>query len=152
VTILEQVLAEGAATGLISQQSLALVYLGEALLLTGHEQEALERANEALQFATARHERGYEAFALRLVGDVIARRTPPHSQAEAAYREALRLASTLGMRPLAAHCHLALGELYQHTGAREQSRDHFATAAALYRELGMVRWVRRAEGAYAKEG
>jgi tetratricopeptide (TPR) repeat protein len=152
VPLLEQSLAEGAASGLTSQESLTMVYLGEALLVSGREQEALERATEALRLAVARHERGYKAFALRLLGDIAARRDSADSQAESAYREALRLAGDLGMRPLAAHCQLALGELYRRTGARDRSRQCLATAAALYDELGVARWLGRAEAAVAEDG
>jgi hypothetical protein len=56
------------------------------------------------------------------------------------------------MRPLSAHCHVALAELYQRTGAGQQSRDHLADAVALYRELGMAHWLRQAERAYTEEG
>ena len=51
-------------------------------------------------------ERGYEAHALRFLGEVAAQRQPPQvAQAEAYYRQALALAEELGMRPLQAHCH-----------------------------------------------
>ena len=58
-------------------------------------------------------ERGHQAYALRLLGEIAARREPPEvEQAEAHYRQALALAEELGMRPLQAHCHLGLGTLY----------------------------------------
>ena len=40
----------------------------------------------------------------------------PAEDAEGYYREALALASQLGMRPLVAHCHLGLGTLASRTG------------------------------------
>ena len=49
------------------------------------------------------------------------------------------------MRPLAAHCHLGLGELYRRTGQREQAREHLTTAATMYREMGMGSWLAQAE-------
>jgi hypothetical protein len=49
------------------------------------------------------------------------------------------------MRPLVAHCHLGLGRLSQRTGKREQAREHFATATAMYREMNMPFWLKQAE-------
>ena len=129
-----------------------MTYLGEALRLAGHDAEASERATAALRLARARNERGYEAFALRLLGDIAARQDPPGDQAAASYREALHLANNLGMRPLMAHCHLGLGTLLRRTGERSQARDQLAAAASHYRELGMARWLEQAEAALATEG
>jgi hypothetical protein len=39
----------------------------------------------------------------------------------ARYREPLKLATELGMRPLVAHGHLGLGKLYRRTDKREQA-------------------------------
>jgi hypothetical protein len=41
---------------------------------------------------------------------------PDVETAESHDRQALALASELGMRPLVAHCHLGLGKLYRRTG------------------------------------
>ena len=65
--------------------------------------------------------------------------------AEGYYREALALATELGMRPLVAHCHLGLGKLYRRTGQREQAQEHLTTATTMYREMGMTYWVEQAE-------
>jgi hypothetical protein len=56
-----------------------------------------------------------EAWALRLLGEIAARRDPPE-HADGHYRDALALAEELGMRPLVAHCQFGLGKLYQRTG------------------------------------
>jgi hypothetical protein len=55
------------------------------------------------------------------------------------------LAEELGMRPVVAHCHLGLGELYRRTSKREQAREHLATATTMYREMGMTYWLEKAE-------
>jgi hypothetical protein len=57
----------------------------------------------------------------------------------------LALAEALGMRPLEAHCHLGLGRLCRRTDRRQPGRDHLALAAAMYREMGMMYWLERAE-------
>jgi hypothetical protein len=49
------------------------------------------------------------------------------------------------VRPLVAHCHLGLGKLYRRTGKQQQAQEHLATAASIYREMGMLFWLEQAE-------
>jgi hypothetical protein len=49
------------------------------------------------------------------------------------------------MRPLVAHCHRGLGKLYRRTGKREHAQEHLATAATMYRVVGMTYWLEKAE-------
>jgi hypothetical protein len=51
----------------------------------------------------------------------------------------------IGMRPLAAHCHLGLGKLYRRTGDREQGQAHLTSATTMYREMEMTYWLEQAE-------
>ena len=93
-------------------------------------------------------ERGYQAYALRLLGDIAARREPPESdQAGDDYRQALALAEELGMRPLVAHCHLGLGMLYAKMGQQGQARAALTTAIEMYRAMDMTFWLPPAEAA-----
>jgi tetratricopeptide (TPR) repeat protein len=132
-------------------QALCILSLGEAQLLAGHLEEAHALAEGVLAHARAHQERGHEAYALRLLGDVAARRGPPEStQAEVHYQQALALADELGMRPLMAHCHLGLGSLYITTGQREQARAALSTAIGLYRIMDMTFWLPQAEAALAQ--
>jgi hypothetical protein len=88
------------------------------------------------------HERGTETYGLQLLGEIASRREPPDiGEAEARYLEGLALAVELGMRPLVAHCHLGLGNLFRRTGQREQAQEHLATATTMYREMGMTYWL-----------
>jgi Tetratricopeptide repeat len=64
---------------------------------------------------------------------------------EAHYRQAFALADELGMRPLVAHCHLGLGKLYCRTGKHDQARLHLTTAKTMYRAMGMMYWLEKAE-------
>ena len=123
---------------------LFLVYLGEAYVLAGRLEDALESAGRALTLAREHGQRIYEAWALRLLGEVTARRDPPE-HANGHYRDALALAEELGMRPLVAHCHLGLGKLYRRTGNRQQAQEHLTTATTMYREMGMRFWPEQAE-------
>ena len=61
-------------------------------------------------------------------------------KAAALYREALALATELGMRPLVAHCRLGLGNLCRLTGNRSQAREHLAAASEMYDEMDMPSW------------
>jgi tetratricopeptide (TPR) repeat protein len=120
-------------------------------LLAGHLEEAHALAERALALAREHQERGHQAYALRLLGDIAARREPLESAlAEAHYREALALTDELGMRPLQAHCHRGLGTLYAATGQREQARAELSTAIALYHAMDMTFWLPQAEAALAQ--
>ena len=66
------------------------------------------------------------------------------------YRQALARAAELGLRPLQAHCHRALGTLYTATGQRAQARSELSAAIALYRTMDMPFWLPQAEAALAR--
>src|SRR5262249_41954646 len=113
VALLTQALEPRAATEAIVFQTLCRLSLGEAQLLAGCLEEAQALAERPLALTRVHQERGNEAYALRLLGEIAAQREPPeYGQAEANYRQALTLADELGMRPLQAHCHRGLGRLY----------------------------------------
>jgi len=83
---------------------------------------------------------------------VIPKRRARFSIRCSSHRQALALAEELGMRPLAAHCHLGLGNLYRRTGQREQARDHLITATTMYREMDMRFWLEQAEAETKERG
>jgi tetratricopeptide (TPR) repeat protein len=152
VTLLEEALADAAATG-TTHHPLLLAYLGEAHLLAGRPDDALRVARSALDLAHRQKERGNEAWVLRLFGEIAAHADPPDVEAaQAHYSQALARAAELGMRPLAAHCYFGLGKLYRRTGELEQPREHLTTATAMYREMDMTFWREQAEAAIAKIG
>ena len=70
------------------------------------------------------------------------------ARAEANYQQAL--AVELGMRPLQAHCHHALGTLYAATGQAEQARVELSTAMEMYRAMEMTFWLPETEAALAQ--
>jgi hypothetical protein len=83
---------------------------------------------------------GWEAGALRLLGEVASRRRPAEvAVADGDYRAALMAAESLGMHPLAARCHLGLAELHHSADGEE----HLARATTMLSELGMPGWRRR---------
>jgi hypothetical protein len=96
--------------------------------------------------ARQRGERGYEAWALRLLGEIASHPDHPDvATAEEHYAAALALASELGMRPLVANCHLGLGTLRQRGAKQKQVFGHLSTATTMFREMGMTVWQEQAE-------
>jgi tetratricopeptide (TPR) repeat protein len=142
---MKEALADPAATG-TTNHPLLLAYLGEAHLLARRREDALEVVRRALALAHRQKERGNEAWILRLLGEITEQSDPPDQEsAPAYYRQALARADELGMRPLAAHCHLGLAKLYYRTDKRDQAQGHLATAVTMYREMGMRFWLEKAE-------
>ncbi len=130
----------------MGEHSILVSRLGEAYLLAGRVDDAARSARHALELARQRKERGREAYALRLAGEVASQGVLPDlEQAEASYRQALMLAEELGMRPLLAHCHLGLGRLYRRTRRREDAEQHLAAAIGSFRSLDMPQWLEQAE-------
>jgi class 3 adenylate cyclase/tetratricopeptide (TPR) repeat protein len=146
IPLLRKVADQAASMKLISDHLLGTIPLGEVWLSTGRIEDAAQLARRALELARKHKQRGHEVYALRLVGEVAARRDPSDVQsAEAHYRGAIALAHELGMRPLVAHCHLGLGKLYHRTDKRDQAQEHLTTATTMYREMGMTYWLEKAE-------
>jgi tetratricopeptide (TPR) repeat protein len=135
---------------LVAEQSLRVAYLSEAYLLAGRMDDAIRFARRALDLSRNHKERGNEAWALRLLGEIASHPDPPDVEiAEAHYRQALALAYELGMRPLQAHCHLGLGSLYSKVSRREEARAELAAATELYRSMDMTFWLPPAEATLA---
>jgi len=131
--------------------ALCCLALGEAQMLAGCLEEAHALAGRALQLSRTCKQRGDEAYALRLLGDIAAHREPPHvEEVGVHYRQALALAKELGMRPLQAHCHRGLGTLYATTGQWEPARAELAAAIEMYRAMEMTFWLPQAEAALAQ--
>lgn len=113
VPLITQAIAQTLTMDMAGFQTRCSLSLGDAQLLAGRLEEAHALAERTLALARQHQERGNQAYALRLLGDIAARREPPESEsAEAHYRQALALAEELSMRPLQAHCHLGLGTLH----------------------------------------
>jgi tetratricopeptide (TPR) repeat protein len=143
---LERAIAYNDATGFMTFQSMSLIYRSEAHLRSGELERAAAAAERAAQLTSESRQDAYHAWALWMLGEVAAH--PAHLRtelADARYREAIRLATELGMRPLVAHCHLGLGKLYRRTDTREHAQARLTTATNMYREMGMTYWLEQAE-------
>jgi len=153
VPLLMQALEQTITPDMIGFQARCGLSLGAAHLLAGRLEDAHALAQDALAHAREYQERSNQAYTLRLLGNIAARREPPEAeQAEAHYRQALALAEDLGMRPLQAHCHLGLGILYAKVDQREPARAELSAAMALYRAMDMTFWLPQAETALAQVG
>jgi class 3 adenylate cyclase/DNA-binding winged helix-turn-helix (wHTH) protein/tetratricopeptide (TPR) repeat protein len=151
VPLLTQALEQATATEIVAYQALCRLPLGEAQVLADRLEEAHTLAEQALGLAREHHERGNEAYALRLLGDIAAHREPPESVlTETFYRQGLALAEALGMRPLQAHCHRGLGTLYAKLGQQEPARTELWAAIALYRVMEMTFWLPETEAMLAQ--
>jgi class 3 adenylate cyclase/tetratricopeptide (TPR) repeat protein len=141
--LLERTTEESISTRFVARHSLRLAYLGEAYHLAGRIDDAAATARRALRLAREHRERGHEAYALRLLGEVC--RGDNAADAEMHYRDALLIAKELGMRPLEALCHSGLARLMRGTAMRTQLRQHAAAATALFREMNMTTSVSQLE-------
>ena len=152
VSLCMQVMEQTTATGTpVFEEALCHLSLGEAQLLAGRLEAAQALAERALALTWEHQERGSQAWALRLLGDIAARREPSVLEpAEAHYRQALTLADELGMRPLQTHCHRGLGTLYATIGQQEQARTELSTAIELYKSMDMTFWLPQTATALAQ--
>jgi tetratricopeptide (TPR) repeat protein len=133
--------------------AIGLTALSHGYLLAGRLEVAWTQVKKALSLAHERQERGSEAWALWLLGEIAAHDTPPKIEpVRAAYQQAIALAEELGMRPLQAHCHAGLGMLYRQIGHIEQARAELSTAVKMYREMTMTFWLARTEATLADMG
>jgi class 3 adenylate cyclase/tetratricopeptide (TPR) repeat protein len=124
---------------------------GEAYLLVGDVEEAHRLAQQVLTDARHNKGRGWEGWALWLLGDIAMHRDPPDlALADGYYRQALTLADALGLRPLQEHCYRGLGTLYAETGQKETAHAALAAAIALYRAMDMTFWLPQAEAIRAQ--
>jgi tetratricopeptide (TPR) repeat protein len=125
------------AMGRLSRLPLMLVKCGEIHLLAGDQGEAKQLAETALNLAMQQKERGNEVYARHL----LAKLETDTAGAERFYREALDLATEIGMAPLAARCHAGLATVYAGLSRHDAAEDHLTRARAMFRSMGMRFWL-----------
>jgi tetratricopeptide (TPR) repeat protein len=149
--LVEHEVEQQVARGRSRLVALLVTRLSEAYLLAGRLEDARQRAAHAYELARQYTQRGWQAWALWLLGESTARQTSPEVEASTGhYRQALALTYELGMRPLQAHCHRGMGMLYGTLGRQEQARVELSTAIELYRTMDMIFWLPEAEAALAQ--
>jgi tetratricopeptide (TPR) repeat protein len=146
VPLLIQAMERTTAMNMRGLQALCSIPLGEAYMLAGCLEEAQALTDRELTLARPHQERGQQAYALRLLGDIAMYRDPPKiDQAETSYQQALSLSNELSMRPLQAHCYHGLGRLYSQAGQAEQAYTELSMAIQMYRDMEMLFWLPKAE-------
>jgi tetratricopeptide (TPR) repeat protein len=115
--------------------------LGEASLVAGHTKEARAAAAQCLELTREHGERGYEAWALRLRGEIAL--CEGTDAAPDDLTPALAMSEELGMKPMAAHCHAGLARCYRRQGETAKAGAHRDTAARMYREMNIEWWPAR---------
>jgi class 3 adenylate cyclase/tetratricopeptide (TPR) repeat protein len=144
--LLRDAVRRAEALGVMAYLARWMVLLGEALLARGDVAGARAAADRAIELALAHGERGHEAMAWRLIGDAAARGAVSElGAAREAYEQALALGDELGLRPLVARTHFALGQLERRLGRPEAAEEHVARAVVLFADMGMRAWLERSE-------
>ena len=105
--------------------------------------EARAAVAAGLETVEARQAKGHLPTIYRLEADTWAAR------ADAArvdrLEEALKLATTFGLRPEVAHCRLALGRLHLDGGRPDVAKTSLGAAIEMYRGMNMRFWLEKAE-------
>jgi len=146
--LLERAAVEATSMSRLSGHSLRVTHLGEARLAAGLIEEALAAVTHALDLARQHKEGGYQAWALRLLGEIKAQEDRGLEEADAALTQSMALAAALGMGPLVAHCHAGLARVQWRIGSRAKADEHFQSAVRMFREMEMTFWEERAERAW----
>jgi DNA-binding SARP family transcriptional activator len=146
LSLLEQAIDIFDATRAWPFRALLMVHRGTADVLAGRLDSALALGHQALKVAREHRERGHEAWAFLLLGEIASHADPSEmKKADDHYHQAMALASNLGMRPLVGHCRLGLGRLYRRAGKQREAQEHLAAATTMYREMDMQFWLEKAE-------
>ncbi len=151
VKLLEMALEQTASMKRLGGQALRMAWLSEAYNLAGRIEDAERIARRGLDLVSESKDKGSEAWLLRNLGNIMSQSSPvDRKDAEANYKKALDRARELGMRPLQAHCHLGLGQLYSQLDQAANARAEVVAAIELYQGMSMRFWLSKSEAALAK--
>jgi class 3 adenylate cyclase/tetratricopeptide (TPR) repeat protein len=142
--LLEDGVALTEALGVRAYLALWTVHLGQGVLAAGQLERARTVAQRALELSLTHRERGHQAWALHLLGDIAAAGdAAERDRALGHYAEAMALTEELGMHPLAARIHLSLGRLHRHAGNFEAAQEELAASLVAFRGMDMRLWSSR---------
>jgi len=137
IELLEPVKELHEKMSMLNVYAFTISVLAEALFVTGDVERATDLARHGLGFARDRHHRGWEAWTLKLLGEIASHGSSAPEEAVQLYEQALAVAVECEMRPLAAHCHVALGKLHRRLGNLVQEDEHLVTGRRMYRVMNM---------------
>ena len=130
--------------GVNAYLALWTLHWAEGLMVAGEDERAREMARHALDLAGSHKERGHQAWAWRLLGDLASRRgAPALAEAGQHYRESLAIAEELLMQPVVAHAKLGLGRVMRLAGDRARAEEYVVTAFMLFRGMDAPYWVKK---------
>jgi tetratricopeptide (TPR) repeat protein len=130
--------------GVNAYLALWTLHWAEGLMEAGEGERAREVARRALDLAVAHKERGHQALAWRLLGDLASGGgAPALGQAEQHYRQSLEIAEELRMQPVVAHAKMGLGRVMRLSGDRARAEEYLVTAFMLFRGMDVPYWVRK---------
>jgi tetratricopeptide (TPR) repeat protein len=148
IPLLEEGAAHCEATHNLTGQPTRLAGLAHAYLLAGRLGDAEQTACRGVSLARTLSQPAGEAWCSWAAG-AIAAAVKDGTVSETHFVHARDIAVTLGMRPLAAHCHFGLAKLYRTLGDVDEATRHIGLAMALYREMGMSIWLEAAAASHA---
>ena len=126
-----------------------LTALAEVYHLKGQTKKAINNLEKAFEIFKQKGERGFGAWALYHMAKIQSQgESEQVQQATQSFRQAKKQAVELGMRPLLAHCHNGLGQVYIIEGKTSDARSELATALDLYRSMGMDHWMPQVQSAF----
>jgi DNA-binding NtrC family response regulator/tetratricopeptide (TPR) repeat protein len=144
--LFERALGEASQMKFVYGYSLILLQRGRAFLDVGRLHEAETGAVEALALSRERGERGEEAWALLLHGEIATARMPAGAErARAWLDQALALGNELGMRPMTARARMVRGALELAAGRPDEASTWLTSAVTELRAMGIGKWLTQAE-------
>lgn len=137
LSLLEEANNRYARMGLGLFKSLVGMELANGYLQAGRIDDASRQLEKSLKVAGQRGERGFEAYGFFVLGGIAAATNGGDTDdARQSYENAIARAEELGMAPLAAQCHLALGRLLEE-GSAEEAKVHLSRSRTLFEGLGL---------------
>ena len=151
VPLLTQALEQMTGTEMGGSQALCNLHLSEAHMLAGRLEDAHALAERAVALTHAQQQRGHQAYILRLLGEIAARRDPPEScTGQSLLSPGPRPGRRTRHAPAAGTLSSRAGTLYATLGQRDTARTALAAAIALYRAMDMTFWLPEAEALLAQ--
>lgn len=112
--------------------------MSKALLLDGQIEQAFEQCERALTLARKRGEKGHEAYALHVLGEITAHPDFLNKQlAESYFNDALNIAEEFDMRPLQVRCLQGLSLYHHNLEDLEKAENYNNNAAAILEKLNI---------------
>ena len=142
VALLEEANRQALSMRRMGGHPMLVVRLGDAYLRAGRLDDARSCGSRALELARTQKERGHEAHALRLLGEIATSGDARGlEEGSASYLQAITLADELGMRPLRARCLLGLGQHHRRAGRRPKAKEALVTAVATFSAMDVPFWL-----------